>query len=108
MNSFSSLRWLCIVYLISMLPLSGMAQQQIRGKITDATSGEVLAGVTVNARLANGSTSSDTNGNYTIAVQPGDTLTVSLLGYVTQTLPVGSQTTLSIALATDVSELGEV
>ncbi|WP_188504329.1 SusC/RagA family TonB-linked outer membrane protein [Parapedobacter pyrenivorans] len=110
MKSFNSFQWFCIAYLICMYPLSGMAQAQreIRGKITDADSGESLAGVTVKAQLANGSTSTDVNGNYSIAMQPGDTLTVAFLGYVTQTVAVGTQSTINIALATDVSELGEV
>ena len=110
MKRFNSFQWFCIAYLVCMYPSFGVAQAQrtISGKITDAGSGEPLGGVTVNAHLAGESTATDANGNYSIPVQPGDTLTVAFLGYLEQTVAVGAQSTVNIELASDVSELGEV
>ncbi|HBT11022.1 MAG TPA: hypothetical protein DEB18_16940, partial [Leeuwenhoekiella sp.] len=43
-----------------------------------------------------------------IQAQPGDTLSISYLGFKTLRIPIGNQTTFTIALQQDVTALGEV
>ena len=54
-------------------------------------------------------TTTDFDGNYSIAVDQGDNLVlISYVGYKKQTIPVNSQRVINVTLLTDVSELDEV
>lgn len=80
----------------------------ISGKITDA-SGAVLPGVSVLVKGTTTGTSSDISGNYTINVPDGSSVLIfSFIGFASQEVVVGTQTTIDIVLAEDVSQLSEV
>lgn len=86
------------------------AQQDIRitGVVTD-TVGSPLQGASINVRGGGGSTTTDGAGRFGITVRDRNAvLVVSYIGYVSQEVPVGQGETLSIVLASDASELGEV
>ena len=53
-------------------------------------------------------TSTDDNGNFTIDVNPGDVLSVSFVGYVTQEIKYTGQSELNITLAPDDKEIKAV
>ncbi|HEX2395388.1 MAG TPA: SusC/RagA family TonB-linked outer membrane protein, partial [Bacteroidales bacterium] len=54
-------------------------------------------------------TTTDASGNFTLQVPGGDAvLVVSYIGYTTQTIPVGGQSTINIMLQPEVSELQEI
>jgi len=77
--------------------------------IVTSTTGEALPGVTILQKGTSQGTTTDINGNFRLAVSDrAATLTVSYIGYVTQQIPVGSQTTLTIQLKEDAQALSEV
>ena len=81
---------------------------KVTGTVSDAN--EPLIGATVKekANPSNG-VMTDMNGNFTINVQPGATLVISYLGYVTREVKVGnSSQTLNIVLEEDSKSLDEV
>ena len=81
---------------------------KVTGTVSDAN--EPLIGATVKekANPSNG-VMTDINGNFTINVQPGATLVISYLGYVTREMKVGnSSQTLNIILEEDSKSLDEV
>jgi TonB-linked SusC/RagA family outer membrane protein len=78
----------------------------ITGRVTD-DKGEGLPGVTVLVKGTTQGTSTDVNGNFTIDVPTGGSLVISSIGYATQTIVVGSQTTLAVRLASDAQQLSE-
>lgn len=89
------------------ISLSVFAQDAlIKGKVTDAKSGEPLPGVTV-VKGANGAVT-DFDGNYSILASPGDKLTFSFIGYTSQTIEVGSAIVIDVAMEEDVLSLEEV
>lgn len=104
-------------YLLKILTLSFAAlawspvfaqNRTITGKVTDEAEGTELIGVTI---LIKGTTSgavTDINGNYSLSVKSSDVLLFTYLGYQSVEIPVGSQTTIDVSLATDLSELEEV
>ncbi|MBQ7194789.1 MAG: TonB-dependent receptor [Bacteroidales bacterium] len=49
----------------------------------------------------------DIDGNFTISVSNGDVLEVSLIGYATQTIPVGKQSKITVVLQEDALSLEE-
>ncbi len=90
----------------SLLVRGGQPAAPVTGRVTDEK-GEGLPGVTVLVKGTTQGTSTDANGNFTIDVPPGGSLVISSIGYATQTIVVGSQTTLAIRLATDAQQLSE-
>ena len=81
---------------------------KVSGKVTDATDGSVLPGVTLQEKGTNNGITSDVNGNFSITVGPNATLVVSFVGYLTQEVSVNNRATINIALVVEVQKIGEV
>jgi hypothetical protein len=73
-----------------LLPVAGVAQRQLTGKIRLMSTNEVLSGVTISNRRLDQHNISDLGGNYRIAAQPGDTLILSSASTLTDTLLVSA------------------
>ncbi|MES2265338.1 MAG: TonB-dependent receptor [Bacteroidota bacterium] len=80
----------------------------ITGKVTDATSGETLIGVTVGVKGTTTGTQTDANGTYTLSAPSTATLQVSYIGYTTQDVPVNGRTSLDIKLQSSTNQLQQV
>lgn len=82
---------------------------QITGKITDATTGEALPGVSVIVKGTNTGTSSNNEGVYKLGVpSKKSSLIVSFVGYIPQEVPVGNQKEINVQLSADTKALDEV
>lgn len=91
---------LCSVY--------GFAQsRQISGNITDEN-GLPVPGASVLIKDSSRGTMTDFDGNFELAVNDGEILVVSFIGYLTQEVAIDNRTTYSIVLQEDVSQLDEV
>ena len=96
-------------FLFALLTLSVTAQERsITGKVTDATTNEGLIGVTVLIQGTYTGTVTDVDGKFSIKVAPGANLVFSFIGYLTQTVAVGQQTSINVSLKTEVKGLDEV
>lgn len=86
-----------------------LAQQiTIKGQVTEA-GGEALPGVTVVVKSTVTGTITDIDGNYTLNVpNQSAVLSFSFVGYKTQEVTVGSQTTINVVLEADVMGIDEV
>ena len=90
------------------LSLGAFAQQiSIKGHVVDATGEPVIGASVVEGSTTNG-TITDMDGNFSLKVSPKSTLTVSFIGYATQTVPVNGKTSLTITLKEDTEVLDEV
>ncbi len=84
-----------------------MAQQTVTGTVTDETDSGI-PGANV---LIEGTTTgvvTDLDGKFSISASPEDVLLISYIGYQTQKIPVGSQTSINVKLGTDTEFLDEV
>ena len=82
---------------------------QITGTVTDAENGEALPGVSVVVRGTTIGTVTDFEGNYSISVPNTDAVLVfSFVGMESQTITVGSSTTIDVQLAVDAIKMDEV
>ncbi|MBT33799.1 MAG: SusC/RagA family TonB-linked outer membrane protein [Thalassobius sp.] len=84
------------------------SQIKITGKVTSEEDGEPLPGVSILIKGSAVGTTSDINGSYNLTATQGDILQYSYIGYQTQEITVGAQTTINIALVTDLEQLDEV
>ena len=83
-------------------------QQTLKGTIRSKADNQGLPGVSVAIKGTLTGGISNTNGEFSIQVKPKDVLVVSFIGYKTQEIPVGHQSTMDIALEEDVALLDEV
>lgn len=84
------------------------AQQTVKGKVTSADDGSGIPGVNILEKGTTNGTVSDSDGNYTISVGSNATLIFSFVGYSSQEVAVGSQTTVDVKMQSDVTALSEV
>jgi len=80
-------------------------QVQITGKVTDATSKEVLPGVNVIVKGTAQGVSADATGTYNINAASGATLVFSFVGYKSVEVVVGSTLNYDIALEPEFAKL---
>ena len=102
-------RLLSVLLLCTMLIGVVHAQdRQVSGKVTAASDGSPIAGASVRVVDLNSATQTDEFGNYSISVPANGKLTFSYIGYESQTITVGSQTTINVRLVGGENDLEEV
>jgi TonB-linked SusC/RagA family outer membrane protein len=88
--------------------LDGRAQvATVKGKVTDQD-GATLPGVNILIKGSTSGTTTDAEGNYSIDASSGSTLVFSFIGYATQEITVGANTTINVTMATDATTLSEI
>jgi TonB-linked SusC/RagA family outer membrane protein len=80
--------------------------KKITGTVSDSQ-GPVIGASIVEKGTTNG-TVTDLDGNFTLNVKPGATLVVSYIGYTTQEIATGSQSSFNVTLQEDNTALEEV
>lgn len=89
-----------MMLLLLLYAAAAWAQQTITGKITSAVTGETLPAATVKVVGTSVGALADINGSYSIKVlSENDVLEFSYVGYASQTVKVGSQRVINVALA---------
>ena len=80
----------------------------VTGKVTSADDGSGIPGVNVLEKATTNGTATNADGTFSISVGSDATLVFSFVGYSTQEVLVGNQSTVNVALALDVQSLSEV
>jgi len=102
-------RYTFFLLFLLVLPLSMAAQEKtVTGVIKEAATGEPLIGVSIAVEGTSKGTITDLDGNFSIKVSPADKLQFSFMGFKTQTVTVGSQSTFEITMEEDTKLLDEV
>ncbi|MEO0470742.1 MAG: TonB-dependent receptor [Bacteroidota bacterium] len=97
----------CLTLMLLMVP-AAWAQNQVKGTVTDASTGEPLASASIIIKGAARGTLSDDNGNFSIAASSSDVLVITYIGFLTQEITVGSQTEISVKMDIDNFGIDEV
>ncbi|MCF2487983.1 TonB-dependent receptor [Dyadobacter sp. CY347] len=85
------------------------AQNQLSGRITDASENVPLPGVSVLLKGTTTGTTTDADGRFMLATPSNTgTLVVSYIGYFTQEVEIGNRSTIDISMSADVKSLTEV
>ncbi|GAB2555688.1 SusC/RagA family TonB-linked outer membrane protein [Spirosoma areae] len=97
----------CLLFLLFYGP--ALAQDvTVSGRVTAAEDGIALPGVSVQVKGTTRGTTTDAGGRYQISVQPSARLIFSYIGYASQDVAVGSQSTLNIVLVSGAQSLDEI
>lgn len=80
----------------------------VTGTVTGGDDGLGIPRANVKVKGTTRGTPTDLDGNYTIEVSADETLAFSFIGYTSQEILVGNQTTINVVLQPDVSELDEI
>ena len=109
MNRLQLLKRVYSTFLLSMLCVLAFAQgKQITGIIKDSA-GEPMIGVNVLVKGTTNGTITDFDGKFVIQdVKDSDVLTVTYVGYVSQSIAVGNKSSFNIILKEDTEALDEV
>ena len=91
--------WLQVGLMAFAVLMTTALSAQISGTVTDADNGEPLIGASVLIRGTTTGTVSDLDGNFTIDAKEGDVLDFSYTGYATQSITVGTDSRINVALA---------
>jgi TonB-linked SusC/RagA family outer membrane protein len=103
-----------LLIILLLYGMSAIAQnpktRQITGKVVEAETSLPIPGVSIVIKGTNIGTTTDTEGKYSIKVpdESGQELVFSFIGYVTQSIIVGSQSEINISLQSDITQLNEV
>ena len=100
---------LCFLSIIMMTGLcsGAYAQKTVTGTITDER-GEEIIGASVMVKGTTNGTISDASGKFSISVPEKGTLVISYIGYQSQEIPIGNETSLQIRLEESLQALDEV
>ncbi len=111
MRIFTNFKRLCLFTLMLLwVGVSAYAQEKsVSGKVTDLETGEDLPGVNILVKGTTQGTVSDVEGNYRISVPSNESVLVfSSIGYTTEEVTVGNQSTINLAVAPDIQALSEI
>ncbi len=81
---------------------------QISGKVTDASTGQTLPGVSILVKSTTIGTTTGLNGRYSLQAKIGSKLVFSYIGYQTQTIVVGQQKIIDVVMKPTATGLNEV
>jgi TonB-linked SusC/RagA family outer membrane protein len=102
---------LLMTFVLAFFTLTSLIAQdrKITGKVTSAEDGSGLPGVTVSIKGTNKGTQTNVDGSYSVSVPSASTtLVFSFVGLNTQSVSVGNQSVINVALSTDSRQLSEV
>jgi len=100
-------RYVLTVLTLALFSSTAFSQTKINGKVTGPDS-KPLQGATVAIAGTQRGTTTNENGDFSIDAKTGETLSVSMVGYTTYSVKLGSQTNLSIQLRVEISSLNEI
>lgn len=96
------------VLIVNMLCLVAFAQErQITGTVIDGSDLPIIGANVLEVGTTNG-VITDLDGRFSLSVQPDSKIQISFIGYITQTIAVGSQNDITVKLLEDSQSLDEV
>jgi TonB-dependent starch-binding outer membrane protein SusC len=82
--------------------------RKVTGKVTAAEDGSGLPGVSVQVKGSNKGATSDSNGNYSIAVPDKGVLKFTFVGLLPKEVTLSNQSVINVALSSDTKQLSEI
>ncbi len=105
---YLSVKWPVVLLFVCLSGAVWAQNRTIAGKVTSSDDGSALPGVNILEKGTTNGTVTDASGAYSISVKSDATLIFSFVGYVSQEVQAGSQSSLDIILQADVATLSEI
>jgi TonB-dependent starch-binding outer membrane protein SusC len=96
------------VLLLFVTTMAWSQSRTVTGKVISAEDNAGLPGVNVLEKGTSNGTVTDANGSYSVTVGDNSTLVFSFVGYASQEISVGAQSSINVTLQPDVTALSEV
>ncbi|GAA4320777.1 TonB-dependent receptor [Mucilaginibacter gynuensis] len=80
----------------------------VKGTVTDSKTGETLVGVSIAVKSTQTGTQTGPDGKFTLSAAPTAELSISYIGYATQTIAVAGKTDIDVKLVAQTNELQQV
>ena len=108
-NFYQSLRGFLLLAIVMLGSFSSFAQdRKVSGKVS-GTDSQGIPGVSILVKGTNTGATTDVNGSFSVTVKSdAAVLNISAVGYKSQSVTVGSQSSINVTLAEDNSQLDEV
>ena len=108
-NFYQSLRGFLLLAIVMLGSFSSFAQdRKVTGKVS-GTDSQGIPGVSILVKGTNTGATTDVNGTFSVTVKSASAvLNISAVGYKSQSITVGNQTTINVTLADDNAQLDEV
>jgi TonB-linked SusC/RagA family outer membrane protein len=94
-------------FVCSIVSIAGVADRTVSGTVKDSN-GQAIAGAVVQVKSTTTGVTTGDDGKFSLNVPDNATLTVSLIGYQTVEIVVGTQSTIDIVLNESAESLGEL
>ncbi|WP_299108951.1 TonB-dependent receptor [uncultured Winogradskyella sp.] len=102
------IKLITVVTLLFSVMIFAQEAYTIKGTVTSAVDNMPIPGANIIVVTTTRGTSTDFDGNFQLEVAKGESVQISYIGYVSQTIVIDGQTTLNISLAEDDNSLSEV
>ncbi|PRD54099.1 SusC/RagA family TonB-linked outer membrane protein [Sphingobacterium gobiense] len=100
---------LSMLFVLTCLVGYSLAQtRQVGGKVTSASDGTPISGVSVAIVGTSTATQTDENGDYGVSVTNGGTLSFTSIGYAAKRVTIGNESTINVTLQSLETSLDEV
>jgi TonB-linked SusC/RagA family outer membrane protein len=100
---------ICLTLSFVLMSVAGYAQtRSVTGKVTSAKDGTPVPGASVRVKGTTNGVMTDVNGTFKLSVADNAVLAVSIIGYATEEVNVGTNATVNIRLNENVNNLNEV
>jgi TonB-linked SusC/RagA family outer membrane protein len=97
-----------LCWLLLLFTVQAFAQSRVTGKVTDSKTGTPLSGASITVKGTRTGTSTDAEGNFSIAAAANSVLVISMINYSVREVAVGNSLQLTITLEQQTKELTEV
>ncbi|UII23315.1 SusC/RagA family TonB-linked outer membrane protein [Fulvivirga ligni] len=102
-------RFLALITVLLLCSIASYGQRKaVTGKVVGGDTNEPLPGVAVMVKGTNEGTVTDVDGAFSVQANANDMLIFSFVGFATEEVAVGSQTTINVTLTEDITALDEV
>lgn len=98
----------CLILMMFVLASVATFAQKVSGVVTSSTDGEPMPGVAIMVKGTSTGVVTDIDGNYSINVPADGTLIFSFIGFSTQEIVVGNQTTINVVLEEETAMLEDL
>ena len=97
-----------VIFLLACFSLAAQETVAVKGQVVSKVDGLPIPGVNVIILETTKGTSTDFDGNYQLQANKGDILQFSYVGFATQLITVGNESTINVTLVEDANTLDEI